>query len=109
MVRYLVNSARTFIFSTAPPPPAVAGALAALELLQERPRRLMRLQSNVAALRSELGREGFDLRGSRTHIIPLVVGDPGLAIEWPVSRPILSTRDAGHPTLAQQRDRLPNL
>jgi len=81
MVRYLVNSARTFIFSTAPPPPAVAGALAALELLQERPRRLMRLQSNVAALRSELGREGFDLRGSRTHIIPLVVGDPGLAIE----------------------------
>ena len=81
MVRYLVNCARPFIFSTAPPPPAVAGALAALELLQERPRRLMRLQSNVAALRSELGREGFDLRGSRTHIIPLVVGDPGLAIE----------------------------
>jgi glycine C-acetyltransferase/8-amino-7-oxononanoate synthase len=81
MARYLVNSARTFIFSTALPPPAVAGALAALELLRERPRRVQRLRSNAAALRSELRREGFDVDGSRTHIIPLVVGDPGLSVE----------------------------
>ncbi len=80
MARYLVNSARTFIFSTAPPPPAVAGALAALELLQEQPRRVHRLRSNVGALRSELEREGFDLGGSHTHVIPLVVGDPGRAL-----------------------------
>ncbi len=81
MASYLVNAARTFIFSTAPPPPAVAGALAALELLQERPRRVQKLQSNVDALRSELKREGFDVSGSRTQIIPLVVGDPALAVE----------------------------
>ena len=37
MADYLLNAARTFIFSTAPPPPAVAGALAALSLLRERP------------------------------------------------------------------------
>jgi glycine C-acetyltransferase/8-amino-7-oxononanoate synthase len=81
MARYLVNSARTFIFSTAPPPPAVAGALAALELLQEQPRRVRRLQANVGAIRSELSREGFDVRGSRTQIIPLVVGDPELTVD----------------------------
>jgi glycine C-acetyltransferase/8-amino-7-oxononanoate synthase len=81
MARYLVNSARTFIFSTAPPPPAVAGALAALELLQERPRRVDRLRSNAGVLRSGLSREGFDVDGSRTHIVPLVVGDPALAVE----------------------------
>ncbi len=80
MGHYLLNAARTFIFSTAPPPPAAAGALAALELLQERPRRVRKLQSNAAVLRSELTRQGFDLRGSDTHIMPLVVGDPQLAV-----------------------------
>ena len=38
LVEYLLNSARPFIFSTAPPPPTVAAALAALELLEERAR-----------------------------------------------------------------------
>ncbi len=80
MARYLVNAARTFIFSTALPPPAVAGALAALELLQERPRRVDKLAANAGALRAELEREGFDLRGSRTQIVPLVVGEPELAV-----------------------------
>lgn len=80
MARYLVNSARTFIFSTAPSPPAAAGALAALELLEERPHRVRKLQANAAALRSELTSEGFDLQGAQTHIVPLVVGDPELAL-----------------------------
>ena len=80
MARYLVNAARTFIFSTAPPPPAVAGALAALELLEERPRRVDKLAANAQVLRAELVREGFDLRGSRTQIVPLVIGEPELAM-----------------------------
>ena len=46
--RYLVNAARTFIFSTALPPPAVAGAVAALELLEDRPRRVDKLAANAA-------------------------------------------------------------
>jgi 8-amino-7-oxononanoate synthase len=80
MARYLVNAAKTFIFSTALPPPAVAGALAALDLLEQRPRRVQRLAANATALRSELELEGFDLHGSRTQILPLVVGDAELAM-----------------------------
>jgi glycine C-acetyltransferase/8-amino-7-oxononanoate synthase len=79
MAKYLVNAARTFIFSTAIPPPAAAAALAALEILEEEPRRVHRLASNAAALRAELVREGFDLQGSRTQIMPIVVGEAGLA------------------------------
>ncbi len=81
MARYLVNAARTLIFSTAPPPPAVAGALAALELLEEDPRRVDKLQCNAAVLRAELERAGFDLRGSTTHILPLVIGDAQATVE----------------------------
>jgi len=71
----LVNSSRPFIFSTAPPPPAVAGALAALELLIEQPQRVDKLQANGDVLREELARERFDVSGSTTQIVPLVIGD----------------------------------
>jgi 8-amino-7-oxononanoate synthase len=80
MAKYLVNTARTLIFSTALPPPAVAGALAALDLLEEQPRRVERLQDNAATMRAELAREGFDVTGPQTQIVPLVVGDSRLAM-----------------------------
>jgi glycine C-acetyltransferase/8-amino-7-oxononanoate synthase len=80
LARLFTNSSRSLIFSTAPPPPAVAGALAALELLEEQPRRVDRLHANAAVLRAELAREGFDVAGSATQIIPLVVGDARTAM-----------------------------
>jgi glycine C-acetyltransferase/8-amino-7-oxononanoate synthase len=75
MAQLLVNSARPFIFSTAPPPPAVAGGLAALELLMEQPRRVDKLQANADVLREELARERFEVSGSTTQIVPIVIGD----------------------------------
>jgi 8-amino-7-oxononanoate synthase len=75
IVEYLVNVARPLIFSTAPPPPAIAGGLAALELLIEQPRRVDKLQSNSALMRAELDRSGVPTPAGRTQIIPLVVGD----------------------------------
>jgi glycine C-acetyltransferase/8-amino-7-oxononanoate synthase len=80
MTRYLVNAARTFIFSTALPPPAVAAALAALGLLAGDPRRVERLAANARVLRGALGAEGFAVGESRTHILPLVIGDAGQAM-----------------------------
>jgi glycine C-acetyltransferase/8-amino-7-oxononanoate synthase len=75
LVDYLVNSARPFIFSTAPPPPVVAAARAALELLTEQPERVERLRANAAALREGLRSEGLQPIGSETQIVPLVVGE----------------------------------
>jgi len=75
IVRYLINTARPLIFSTAPSPPAVAGALAALELLQERPHRVQRLRSNARVLRRALAAEGFPVADVEMHIVPLIVGD----------------------------------
>ena len=75
MVRYLVNTARSLIFSTAPSPPSVAGALAALGLLEERPYEVARLRRAARALRGALADEGFAVRRSDMHIVPLIVGD----------------------------------
>ena len=78
--RYLVNSARTLLHSTAPPPVAVAAAMAALELLVEEPRRVERLLANAEALRDELAREGFEVAGASTHVVPLLVGETEPAV-----------------------------
>ncbi|HEY6671710.1 MAG TPA: 8-amino-7-oxononanoate synthase [Solirubrobacterales bacterium] len=75
LIDFLINSARPFIFSTAPPPPAVAAALAALELLVERPSQVGRLRANAAALRDGLRSAGLEPAGSETQIVPLLIGD----------------------------------
>jgi 8-amino-7-oxononanoate synthase len=75
MVRYLVNTSRPLIFSTAPSPPSVAGALAALELLEGRPQEVERLHESARTLRRALADEGFVVADSNMHIVPLVVGN----------------------------------
>jgi 8-amino-7-oxononanoate synthase len=80
LARYLVNSARALIFSTGLPPASAAAAIAALELIGEQPRRVERLAANADALRAALAREGFDVAGSETQIVPLIVGDADLAL-----------------------------
>jgi 8-amino-7-oxononanoate synthase len=80
MTRYLLHTARTLIFATALGPPAVAGALAALDLLEEKPRRVAKLAANAEVLRAGLISEGFDVGGSSTQIVPVIVGDADLAM-----------------------------
>ncbi|MGA2455883.1 MAG: 8-amino-7-oxononanoate synthase [Solirubrobacteraceae bacterium] len=80
MIRYLINTARSLIYSTAPSPPAVAGALAALTLLRERPHRVQRLRSNARVLRRALASEGFPVADSEMHIVPLILGEEDAAM-----------------------------
>ena len=78
--RFLVHSARTLLHSTALPPVAAAAAMAALDLLEEQPRRVDKLRANAEALRDGLAREGFEVSGAAAHVVPLVVGDAELAL-----------------------------
>jgi 8-amino-7-oxononanoate synthase len=79
-IGYLVNVARTLIFSTAPSPPAVAAAIAALDVLAEQPRRVEKLRANVAALRAALAEQGLAVSDGSTPIVALIVGDAGQAL-----------------------------
>ena len=80
IVEVLINTARPFIFSTAPPPPSAGAALAALALLVERPGQVEQLRRNAAVLREALAAHGLDTGSSRTQIMPVVVGDPRRAL-----------------------------
>ncbi len=75
-IEYLVQAARPFVFSTAPPP-AVAEALdEALNLLEEDPRARARVRQNAALLRTILG-----LGDDNSPILPIVVGGNETAVE----------------------------
>ncbi|MDO9354875.1 MAG: 8-amino-7-oxononanoate synthase [Solirubrobacteraceae bacterium] len=80
LTRFLINRSRPLIFSTAPAPPVVAGALAALELLESSPERVERLQQNAASLHTALRDEGMTLQGPPSHIVPIVVGEADTAM-----------------------------
>ena len=80
-IELLVNAARPFIFSTAPPPSAAAAALAALGILEAEPELVERLQANAETLRAALGDEGLDVGRSATQIIPLEVGAAARTME----------------------------
>jgi 8-amino-7-oxononanoate synthase len=81
LVDYLINVARPFIFSTAPPPPSVAAADAALEVLISNPHRVERLQANAKMMREALLAEGLPLAPSETQIVPVMVGDPEVTVQ----------------------------
>jgi 8-amino-7-oxononanoate synthase len=82
LIDYLVNKARSFIFSTALAPATVAAALAALNHLSAKPDMVEKLAANAQYLRTELNMAGFDTCGSTTAIVPVLVGDAALTVEF---------------------------
>lgn len=73
LIEYLRNKARSFIFTTALPPSAVAAASAAIEIIEkENPAK--KLWDNVALYRKGLEDKGFSIK-SNTQIIPIMTCD----------------------------------
>lgn len=73
LIDYLRNKARSFIYSTALPPAAVAAAKAAIEVIEkENPSK--KLWQNVALYKRGLNDMGFELAGE-TQIVPIPTGD----------------------------------
>jgi len=75
VIDLLINTARSFIYTTALPPPVVAAAAAALQIVVTDDEPRQRLIDNAARLRAGLGALGFDVGATAAHIIPLLIGD----------------------------------
>jgi 8-amino-7-oxononanoate synthase len=71
---YLVNHARTFIFSTALPPYCAAHVREAIALVSAADAERARLQELSGHLRQALRAAGFDIARSDSQIIPIILG-----------------------------------
>lgn len=74
IVTYLINTARSFIYSTSLPPAIIAVNLAGLEMVKKEPERRKKLLATAEFFRRILQDKGLTARGS-SQIIPLIVGD----------------------------------
>ena len=79
LINFLVNRARSFIFTTGLPPATLAAASAALDVIRSTPELRQRLSSNVLLLKNALLEKGFELLPSETQILPLILGAADVA------------------------------
>jgi len=81
LITYLINRARSYIYTTALPTPMVAASLAALELLQKEPQIRQQLWDNCSYYKQGIKTLGYDTLQSETPIIPLLIGESSLALK----------------------------
>lgn len=81
LIEYLVNQARSFIYTTALPPAIAAAAKAALEVIEAEPERRERLWRLRERLVNGLRQLGFNTLDSASPIIPLMIGDANAALQ----------------------------
>ena len=81
LISALRHNARSYIFSAALPPPQVAAAKAAFEVIEEEPERVTALQRKVKRYIKGLGALGFDTLQTQTSIVPIVCHTEDLTFE----------------------------
>jgi 8-amino-7-oxononanoate synthase len=82
LIDYLINTSRSFIFSTALSPATIAVSLKALDIIRTEPERRNTLLANASWFRAELRAAGFDVAENEAPIISIVIGEPDLAVTF---------------------------
>jgi 8-amino-7-oxononanoate synthase len=80
LIETLIQSARTYLYTTAPPPAIAAATQAALALVDEEPWRRAELRALVQRFRSGAAALALPLLPSSTPIQPLLLGDAARAL-----------------------------
>jgi glycine C-acetyltransferase/8-amino-7-oxononanoate synthase len=88
MTDWLLNTARSFVYTTALPPPVVAAAAAALQIVRTDAERRQRLHDNAQYLRSAFEQLRLGVGAPGSHILPVLIGDAERAVR--ISERLLS-------------------
>jgi 8-amino-7-oxononanoate synthase len=81
LIEWLVQRARTYVFTTASPPLLACALMASLELIEAEEHRRARLRELIQRVKRTLERLPWRLGASETPIQPLIVGDNRAALE----------------------------
>lgn len=79
LIDYLINKARSFIFSTAQCPATLGAAIGGIDVLVNEPERVQHLQHNIKYFCQCLRDNGVEA-SSETAIVPVMIGDEGAAL-----------------------------
>lgn len=82
LIDYLRHKGRPFLFSTSHPPAVTAACLEAIDVLLEEPEHMERLWENTAYFKAMLVKMGLTLTKSETPILPILIGDEGVAKQF---------------------------
>jgi len=82
LIEILIQRARNYIFTTALPAAVAVATLKSLEIVGEETWRREHLQNLVRRFREGASRIGLELLPSNSPIQPVVIGDPGRAVEF---------------------------
>ncbi len=108
IVDFIRQKARPFLFSSATTPADTAACLAAVDLLEESEALVEKLWDNAACFRAGMQQLGFDTGFSQTPIVPVMLGDAGLAKQF--SRALFEAGvfavAIGFPTVPQGKARI---
>jgi 8-amino-7-oxononanoate synthase len=78
-IEYLVQRARPFMFSTAPPVPLASALEGSLAIVAAEPERRGRLRERAAYLRARLAEAGVSVPPGYSQIVPILLGDTNRA------------------------------
>ena len=82
LIEYLIQSARTYIYTTAMPPAVAEATRASLKLAQQAADRREQLQQHIKQFRTGAQQLGLQLMDSATPIQPIMAGDTATASRW---------------------------
>ena len=81
LIEYLMNTGRSFIYTTAPPPSMATAAQAAINIVQTDPERRKRLWQNRDQLHQGLKTMGLQLTETQSPILPIILHASQLAVD----------------------------
>jgi len=73
--QYIRYYGRSNMFSSSLPPPDIAAALAAIEVMKTEPLHLETLNKNIAYMKTNLKKMNFNIGNTESAIIPIIIGD----------------------------------